>query len=71
VPYNFSKMTKIGEVWVGFVVAASNPSGIAWEHYQTMGEVEAFGSDTVSQSGGCCVPGVAAADKTCCVPDTL
>jgi hypothetical protein len=25
VPYNFSKMTKIGEVWVGFVVAASNP----------------------------------------------
>jgi lactoylglutathione lyase len=47
-----------------------DPSGIAWEHYQTMGEVEEFGSDTVSQSGGCCVPVVATASEACCVPGT-
>ena len=44
-----------------------DPSGIAWEHYQTLDDIEHFGADTVSQSGGCCVPTVAAATTGCCV----
>lgn len=45
-----------------------DPSGIAWEHYYTMGEVQEFGIETVSQSGACCLPIVAKQGEACCVP---
>jgi predicted enzyme related to lactoylglutathione lyase len=55
-----------------------DPQGLAWEHFQTLGEVPIFGEDTkMSQTGGetCCIPlhsgEPLAAQKSkaaCCVP---
>lgn len=45
-----------------------DPSGLAWEHYQTMGEIQEFGVDKADQSVDCCVPVVAKATQACCIP---
>lgn len=41
----------------------TDPQGIAWETYRTLGEAEIFGADTAkaSESGACCAPRPAAA----------
>ncbi len=49
-----------------------DPQGMAWEHFLTMSDALAFGEDTATQSGACCVP-VRASDAStergaCCVP---
>ncbi|HPQ96936.1 MAG: glyoxalase/bleomycin resistance/dioxygenase family protein [Thiothrix sp.] len=33
-----------------------DPSGFAWEHYQTMGEIQEFGVDRANAAVDCCVP---------------
>jgi len=39
-----------------------DPQGLAWEHFHTMSEAQAFdmvqefGADTASQAGACCIP---------------
>lgn len=43
-----------------------DPQGISWEHFQTIGEIPDFGSDTTSDSSACCTPAVAT--TTCCTP---
>jgi len=40
---------KSDKTWV------EDPSGIAWESYRTMGEVEFFNGDNIN-AGSCCVP---------------
>lgn len=47
-----------------------DPSGLAWEHYHTLGETPEFGVEMVSQSGACCLPVVATSGEACCVPGT-
>ncbi|MEO7558742.1 MAG: ArsI/CadI family heavy metal resistance metalloenzyme [Nitrosospira sp.] len=55
----------------------TDPQGIAWETYHTLGEVEIYGVDTpktpreskVAQSAACCAPKPKAAESsTCCAP---
>lgn len=45
-----------------------DPSGIAWEHYHTMGEIQEFGVDRTDTSVDCCVPVVAKQAEACCIP---
>lgn len=45
-----------------------DPSGFAWEHYHTMGEIQEFGVDRADTSVDCCVPVVSKANEACCVP---
>ena len=51
-----------------------DPQGLAWEHFLTMSDAVAFGEDTVTQSGACCIPlraseASASAERgSCCVP---
>ncbi len=55
-----------------------DPQGLAWEHFQTLGEVPIFGEDTTmkrSDGEACCIPlhngKSAAAEESkgaCCVP---
>ena len=51
----------------------TDPSGIAWETFQSMGELPTFGEGASSnaESGACCIP-LAATSTTsaCCVPAT-
>jgi catechol 2,3-dioxygenase-like lactoylglutathione lyase family enzyme len=57
-----------------------DPQGLAWEHFQTLGEVSLFGEDqTMNQSDqeACCIPlhngessGAGASKAACCVPTT-
>jgi hypothetical protein len=35
---------------------AIDPSGIAWEHYFTMGQTEYFSGNTLQSNSACCVP---------------
>ncbi len=51
---------KSNKAWV------EDPSGLAWEPYQTMGEAEVFGSKQapVSEDAQCCVPDDA--EASCC-----
>jgi catechol 2,3-dioxygenase-like lactoylglutathione lyase family enzyme len=49
-----------------------DPQGLAWEHFLTMSDAVAFGKDTATQTGACCIPlhpseGAAKAGA-CCVP---
>jgi len=52
----------------------TDPSGIAWESFHTLGEIEVFGADTPGQTseGACCIPLARgksdADDAACCVP---
>ena len=48
-----------------------DPQGMAWEHFLTMSDALAFGEDTATQSGACCIP-LRASDESskqaaCCV----
>jgi catechol 2,3-dioxygenase-like lactoylglutathione lyase family enzyme len=55
-----------------------DPQGLAWEHFQTLGEVPIFGADTTmkrTDGQACCIPLHNAANATteeskaaCCVP---
>jgi catechol 2,3-dioxygenase-like lactoylglutathione lyase family enzyme len=55
-----------------------DPQGLAWEHFQTLGEVPIFGEDTAmtrNDGEACCIPlhngGSSAAEQSkgaCCVP---
>lgn len=45
-----------------------DPSGFAWEHYHTMGEIQEFGVDRADTSVDCCVPVVAKQAEACCIP---
>jgi catechol 2,3-dioxygenase-like lactoylglutathione lyase family enzyme len=52
---------KSNKAWV------ADPSGIAWEAYQNMGDVEIFSEKkAASEEGECCVPGEAQASGSCC-----
>ena len=52
-----------------------DPQGLAWEHFYTMADAEVFGSDTVSNSGACCIPlkkseqDSSQAKVACCLPN--
>ncbi len=54
----------------------TDPSGIAWETFHSLGTVPVFGDDTATQNvdGACCIPVKASADDKqdagCCVPST-
>ncbi len=50
---------KSDKTWV------QDPSGIAWETYYTMAEVEFF-SDAPAAEGGCCVPKASEQKSSCC-----
>ncbi len=39
-----------------------DPSGIAWEAYQTMGDAEVFSQKDETEDGACCAPG----QSSCC-----
>ncbi|MEZ5535135.1 MAG: ArsI/CadI family heavy metal resistance metalloenzyme [Thiolinea sp.] len=52
----------------------TDPSGLAWEHYHTMQEIQSYGlteelacclPEGVSEPSGCCVPAVESG-KSCC-----
>ncbi|SEB08347.1 lactoylglutathione lyase [Thiothrix caldifontis] len=43
-----------------------DPAGFAWEHYQTMGELQEFGVDRADTSVDCCVPLDSVKKSTCC-----
>lgn len=49
-----------------------DPQGLAWEHFFTMSDAVAFGEDTATQTGACCIPlhssEGAATLGACCVP---
>lgn len=50
-----------------------DPSGIAWEHYQTMSEALEFGSQPAKEAqtgSACCEPIRSEAGQACCVPAT-
>ena len=57
----------------------TDPQGIAWETFRTLGEVPIFGDDTrdVSEDGACCIPlhrsagAVEATSGACCVPTAV
>lgn len=40
-----------------------DPSGFAWEHYLTMGEIKEFGVEANDSSVACCVPTVTSTKK--------
>jgi len=44
-----------------------DPSGLAWEHYQTMGQIESFGlpKSSGAEEGACCVPDTASKRELC------
>ena len=49
----------------------TDPTGIAWEHYHTMGTAQTYNTEPAQQpmtaaSSGCCVPKTATATKGCC-----
>ena len=49
----------------------TDPQGIAWETYHTVGEVEIYGADTpkepnTAETGACCVPTSEAAETGAC-----
>jgi catechol 2,3-dioxygenase-like lactoylglutathione lyase family enzyme len=51
-----------------------DPQGLAWEHFLTMSDAVAFGEDTATQAGACCIPlhssdASASTERgSCCVP---
>jgi hypothetical protein len=55
-----------------------DPQGLAWEHFQTLGEVPIFGEDTTmnrAEGEACCIPlhsskssAVEESKRACCVP---
>ncbi|MDR7928327.1 ArsI/CadI family heavy metal resistance metalloenzyme [Acidithiobacillus thiooxidans] len=49
-----------------------DPQGLAWEHFLTMSDAVAFGEDTATQTGACCIPPHssegAAKQEPCCTP---
>lgn len=49
-----------------------DPQGLAWEHFLTMSDAAAFGEDSATQSGACCIPlrasNASDAREACCVP---
>lgn len=50
-----------------------DPQGIAWEHFLTTSDALAFGNDTATESGACCIPLRASHESStseaCCVPE--
>ncbi|QID16653.1 glyoxalase/bleomycin resistance/dioxygenase family protein [Nitrogeniibacter mangrovi] len=46
----------------------TDPQGLAWEHFTTLGTSVTFGDDSVSAAGACCVPEAPAAAAGCCAP---
>lgn len=52
----------------------TDPAGVAWETYHTLGQVEFFGDEdagaVIAEQGGCCAPAVQAASQpaagACC-----
>lgn len=52
----------------------TDPSGIAWESFHTLGDIEVFGESVAAQvnDGACCIPLAKGkndtADADCCVP---
>jgi len=48
----------------------TDPAGVAWETFHSLGSVPIYGSDTAPQAcgtqGGCCAPAEAAAEKSGC-----
>ncbi len=48
----------------------TDPQGMPWEHYVTMGDSVTFGDDRVPNEGACCAPASVEAkdDASCCAP---
>ena len=46
-----------------------DPSGVAWETYRTMDEVQLFAGDSEPAEGACCTPDTMGAPN-CCEPST-
>jgi len=48
----------------------TDPAGVAWETFHTLGSVPVYGEDThlSAEPAGCCVPVNATASEPCCVP---
>lgn len=49
----------------------TDPQGIAWEHFHTLGNISVFNETSASIEGGaCCAPVPAVAKPACCGPKT-
>ena len=49
----------------------TDPAGIAWESFHTLGSIPIYGSDTeIAKSASCCEPVASAEDGGCCVPSS-
>ena len=51
----------------------TDPQGVAWEHFHTLGEIPVFRDLTLADSAGCCEPAATAIGggvepATCCTP---
>ena len=47
----------------------TDPQGIAWEHYRTLGDIPVFREPAPGASAAaCCTPAAAAASAACCTP---
>ncbi len=47
----------------------TDPAGIAWESFHTLGSIPIYANDTdISKSMSCCEPVAPAKDAACCVP---
>lgn len=48
----------------------TDPQGIAWEHYRTLGNIPVFReSAQAAADSACCTPAPAAQSSTCCTPE--
>ena len=49
----------------------TDPAGVAWETFHTLGTTPVYGNDTdITRATGCCEPVSAAKDDACCVPSS-
>ncbi len=46
----------------------TDPQGIAWEHYRTLGDIPVFRDGAQASAAACCTPAAAAQAATCCTP---
>ena len=47
----------------------TDPQGIAWEHYRTLGDIPVFREPAPgAAAAACCTPAAAAASAACCTP---
>ena len=48
----------------------TDPQGIAWEHFHTLGTIPVFNENTAAEGESCCTPSSNAATSSCYTPKT-